>query len=401
MIDKTISDSSSSDSDGDDGISPRKPIVVDDCHQMSEFKQDNNLNRYTGIALTTIMPQAVDLSSNDSSRSSCKLLSTSIVKSHSDKSLSSSNIITTTTTALNAADTVVNKNKSIGQGHTMKISSSIMSTYDTPDRWRMRLWPSKALISFCRTLTRCKPINCRPGMKLSNHGGGGGDDSKVDLLAHWSSSDLLKVPVSFDNVLQHSSTFFLLLIEECRESVMKGDVYIEDHDTTLRYNSNINNNRLTNGGLSSHGWMDGIIQTIISESEFSTLPKSLDPRLGSVWLISTSITSSYKTISSTDLSGGDLVVMHSSSWKHPLLGVVQPWDPDYDLKYGINLHINQMNPSRSSSMHGDPHGPLNINILICVDRSSPDDLEKGADIGGWAYQGTVMTGVTFTLCVLG
>ena len=393
MIDKTISDSSSSDSDGDDGISPRKPIiVVDDCHQISEFKQDNNLNRYTGIA--------VDITSNDSSRSSCKLLSTSIVKSHSDKSLSSSNITTTTTTAFNAADTTVNKNKSIGQGHTMKMSSSIISTYDTPDRWRMRLWPSKALISFCRTLTRCKPINCRPGMKLSNYGGGGGDDSKVDLLAHWSSSDLLKVPVSFDNVLQHSSTFFLLLIEECRESVMKGDVYTEDHDTTLRYNNN-NNNRFTNGGLSSHGWMDGIIQTIISESEFSTLPKSLDPRLGSVWLISTSITSSYKTISSTELSGGDLVVMHSGSWKHPLLGVVQPWDPDYDLKYGINLHINQMNPSRSSSMHGDPHGPLNINILICVDRSSPDDLEKGADIGGWAYQGTVMTGVTFTLCVLG
>jgi hypothetical protein len=237
-------------------------------------------------------------------------------------------------------------------------------------------------------------------MKLNNHGGGGGDDSKVDLLAHWSSSDLLKVPVLFDNVLQHSSTFFLLLIEECRESVMKGDVYIEDHDTTLRYN---NNNRLTNEGLSSNGWMDGIIQTIISESEFSSLPKSLDPRLGSVWLVSTSISSSYKTISSNDLSGGDLVVMHSGSWKHPLLGVVQPWDPDYDLKYGINLHINQMNnPSRSfSSMYGDPHGPLNINILICVDRSSPDDLEKGADIGGWAYQGTVMTGVTFTLCVLG
>ena len=45
---------------------------------------------------------------------------------------------------------------------------------ETPERWRLRLWPSKAITAFCRIITRCKPPASTPGIRIgasahSNH----------------------------------------------------------------------------------------------------------------------------------------------------------------------------------------------------------------------------------------
>lgn len=97
---------------------------------------------------------------------------------------------------------------------------------------------------------------------------------------------------------------------------------------------------------------------MLAESELSSLPKACeDPRLGSVWALAVAVyhphTGSAARYSKEVHNGGakvgdvipfgcgDLLVMQSEQWSYPVLGIVQPWDPDFDLKYGVNFAIYQ------------------------------------------------------------
>ena len=115
-------------------------------------------------------------------------------------------------------------------------------------------------------------------------------------------------------------------------------------------------------------WLDWEIMQIVAESEFGMLPQPCDPRLGSVWIVSVAIRTPNVSLAETvrskgnpnntnsnttnnnsiaagtlakesSLSGGDLLLLSSASWDHPLLGIVQPWDPDYDWKFSMLLFL--------------------------------------------------------------
>ena len=102
----------------------------------------------------------------------------------------------------------------------------------------------------------------------------------------------------------------------------------------------------------------------------------------------------------SSLSGGDLVVLHSNQWNHPLLGIIQPWDPDYDLKLGANFSLNQSQHLKyMNTFYNDNVADLTTaNILICVDSGDNGD---DPNIGGWANQGAVHSGVTFHMAIIG
>lgn len=223
-------------------------------------------------------------------------------------------------------------------------------------------------------------------------------------------NELTKVPTVFNSAADHSSVFFLLAVEECREAATKA----EDPESFGSDTAGAGRHNKNGADGPKNGWIDGEITAIIAESEFAALPKACDPRLGSVWVIAAAISSSQGDMSnknakskhagSGDLSGGDLVVLHSSHWSHPLLGIIQPWDPDYDIKFGINFSVNQstyistQQPSGREGSANVPSGVQIVNILVCVDQS---DGAGQADIGGWASQGSIITGVNFSMAIIG
>ena len=283
---------------------------------------------------------------------------------------------------------------------------------ETPERWRMRLWPSKAITAFCRIITRCKPPASTPGTRIgSSTTGNTHKMDKIELQAHWRTSELSKVPVVFDSAAQHSSVFFLLAVEECREAVAKA----EDMESLGLDNAVPKFHGGYYDGSRRNQWLDGEITGIIAESAFAALPKACDPRLGSVWVISVAITprsfgsgggkrgfhGSGSLKENLDLAGGDLMVMHSPQWSHPLLGIIQPWDPDYDIKFGINFSINQstyISTQKGADRDGSAMQQQVINILVCVDQC--DGLGQ-EDIGGWASQGSIRSGVRFSMAPVG
>lgn len=278
---------------------------------------------------------------------------------------------------------------------------------ETPEKWRMRIWPSKALTAFTRIITRCIPPESTLGVRLgtctsTNHKG---RPEKAELKPHWRASELSKVPMKFDDAAVHSSTFFLLAVEECREAVTNAeDPETFGNDADNKFNKSERGN----------GWINGEITAIVAESASAPLPRACDPRLGSVWVIAAAISMPQgssgghagkggygKYNSGCDVSGGDLMILRSPEWSHPLLGIIQPWDPDYDIKYGINFSINQSTYITTQQPSRDSKGqaPLQVvNILVCVDQS---DGLGGQDIGGWASQGTVTPGVTFSMATIG
>ena len=335
-------------------------------------------------------------------------------------------------------------------------------TKETPERWRMRLWPSKAITAFCRTITRCRPPASTPGVRLGSGRGSGGAGQKMELHPHWRMSELGRVPYSFDCAASHSSVFFPLAVEECREAATKAEeaelfeyVTAGTAGRPPAHNSRGN----TSSSNNNNGWMEGEITAIIAESSFAPVPKPCDPRLGSVWVIAVAVTGlgnsvsfnkggnnnnynnknwpgnaqSAKEGSGGELSGGDLMVLHSPQWSHPLLGVIQPWDPDYDIKFGINFAVNQSSylnqqPQQQYGNGGSGNSgaaPVQVvNILVCVDQSDglpvnssgggSGGISGGGDgggggvqqhqqgeIGGWAEQGTIMPGVKFSMAVIG
>jgi hypothetical protein len=215
---------------------------------------------------------------------------------------------------------------------------------ETPEKWRNRLWPSKAITSFCRILLRCKPPASVPGERLvmTNKG-------VSQLGAHWQESELPRINVNFDSAPAHNAAFFLLVVEECRDSVTKMDDF-ETVSTPARTGTvdrkeqsafNRGEGRYSSG---TNGWFDCEITGVVAESEFGRpSTAAVDPRLGSVWVVSVAIIkpcspdsvgkgwngSTYSGGGSgssggardlnqfplpkdPDLSGGDLMVMHSS-----------------------------------------------------------------------------------------
>lgn len=284
----------------------------------------------------------------------------------------------------------------------------------------MRLWPSKAITSFCRIITRCKPPASTPGVRIGATGGNNFRNEKIELVAHWRKNELSRVPTVFNDPAEHSSVFFLLSVEECREAVTKS----EDPDAFVFEAASRFSKAGQNDRHGRNGWLDGEITSIIAESPTGALPKACDPRLGSVWVVAAAITSSPNSGNSSnsaagrhyqgafskhaggkeglDLSGGDLMVLHSPAWSHPLLGIIQPWDPDYDIKYGINFSINQSTYISTQTAPGREGASVQqrqvVNILVCVDQS--DGLGQ-EDIGGWATQGSVRSGVHFSMAPIG
>jgi hypothetical protein len=283
---------------------------------------------------------------------------------------------------------------------------------ETPERWRMRLWPSKAITAFCRIITRCKPPPSSPGLRI-----GGSRNDKLELLAHWRKTELSKVPTVFTDPAEHSGVFFLLSVEECREAVTKA----EDPDAFVFEAASRFSKSAQHDHTGRNGWLDGEITSIVAESPSGALPKACDPRLGSVWVVAAAISPRTSTNSTAkhyqggfhhkqgavvgkeglDLSGGDLMVLHSASWSHPLLGIIQPWDPDYDIKYGINFSINQstyISTQQAPSRDGSKGPSVQVvNILVTVDMGD----DENADIGGWASQGSIHPGVKFSMAPIG
>eukprot|EP01031_Cornospumella_fuschlensis_P044199 gene44199-54042_t len=82
---------------------------------------------------------------------------------------------------------------------------------ETPEKWRGRLWPKKALPTYCRVITRCQP----PSLLAPGKWG--------ELVAHWRSSDVGKIGTSFSSLTAHSTSFFLLTVEESRDAVMNSE----------------------------------------------------------------------------------------------------------------------------------------------------------------------------------
>lgn len=312
---------------------------------------------------------------------------------------------------------------------------------ETHDRWRGRLWPGKAIISYCRVLTRCQPPSVVPGQKVRL-----GKAKHQQLLAHWRASDLPTIGTYFESVEAHSSAFFLLIAEESRaslgtqhEEVDSGLHMARDNTSTTdgasevvdvteddpiddRYPTITTSGRaLMRGEVGKNGWLDCEILSIVAETALGSLPQACnDPRLGSVWIVSVAIRTPQvgvadnvnssrgnnfnnrpqRTFSKeSSLSGGDVLILHSHAWQKPLLGIVQPWDPDYDIKFGgSTLHAGATDTSMTN------YDITTANVMVCMDGG---DAVGGASSAidsrqsGWAVPGSVFPGVCFSMAVLG
>ena len=86
----------------------------------------------------------------------------------------------------------------------------------------------------------------------------------------------------------------------------------------------------------------------------------------------------------------------------PLLGVVQGWDPDFELKFGSQL---RQSTAGGSGTAFDTNGREIINIIMSVDglihvggaQSSSEG--SGEDCGGWAPMGFLIPGIEFSVRV--
>lgn len=73
---------------------------------------------------------------------------------------------------------------------------------------------------------------------------------------------------------------------------------------------------------------------------------------------------------------------------------MQPWDPDYYMKFGT---INTSGYSAAGTK-----GALgSFNLLLCVEHNEACQESIDTDIGGWANQGTIMRGIKFSIARIG
>ena len=289
-------------------------------------------------------------------------------------------------------------------------SSGTDKDKETPERWRDRLWPARALHSFCRALLRCEVPDVKPGQKIQI------GDSNVRLTPHWNSESFKGIQNQFDNLSAHNAAFFLLLVEESRESSII-DYVQHYYDTGVNSSSNSSSSQQRGGGKhqhhrpgsssssgsnSSNGWVTGEVLQVVSETAVQSQmhqSQQSDPRLGSVWLVRLALSpylhnqggqGSNSEDMSDSCSPGDLLVLRSNSLdSRPLLGIVQGWDPDLELKYG-----STMKHTTTSSMPFDPEAAANnhgtglsfqtqgssmsvtscVNVFMCVGNRYVDPL---------------------------
>lgn len=93
----------------------------------------------------------------------------------------------------------------------------------------------------------------------------------------------------------------------------------------------------------------------------------------------------------------------STHWEHAVLGIIQPWDPDYDIKFGNAYRAYPTGVTKNGeTISLNPSGVSKfgecINLMVCVDHG---DAAKSDGIGGWAPQGLIRQGVRFFMARLG
>jgi hypothetical protein len=328
---------------------------------------------------------------------------------------------------------------------------------ETFDRWRGRLWPSKAIISYVRVLTRCQPPITFIGEKIClgknfiryygerlNKLKGVSEVTLQregnQLCPHWRPSDLPSVGTFFDSAQSHSSTFFLHVVEESRAALSSQydeaevDDELSEHAKDADGTNALPQNDIFNKSKNGNGWLEGEIASIVEETPLGHLPDAChDSRLGSVWVVSLLINASNVNIlgavaskqnnssfESTNsrynqngidsareenvmVSGGDIIVIHSNQWDKSILGIVQPWDPDYDIKFGSNS--NKLGMMLSGRKH---QNYIMMNIMVCIDGGdgiSESSTGKSQDYdltrSGWAAAGMIFPGVHVSLATLG
>ena len=129
------------------------------------------------------------------------------------------------------------------------------------------------------------------------------------LTAHWRENELVKVGLSFESINAHNSAFFLLAVEESREC-LRDDMSAEDNSE-----GNVEEDEIPRSTVALSPWRDCEVTSIISESEYGSLPKICDPRLGSVWVVSVSYLPSPNLDEGgshklSTLNGGDLMLLY-------------------------------------------------------------------------------------------
>lgn len=77
-----------------------------------------------------------------------------------------------------------------------------------------------------------------------------------------------------------------------------------------------------------------------------------------------------------------------------MLGIVQPWDPDYYIKFGSINTSGYAAAGAKSTLNS-------FNLLLCIERNEEGHESIDTDIGGWANQGTIMRGVKFSIARIG
>ena len=114
-------------------------------------------------------------------------------------------------------------------------SSSAVEEKESAERWRDRLWPSRALTSFCRSITRCNPPILKAGKNIFGGHHNKDGEKNVKLVPHWNKTDLKQVINTYDTLAAHNAAFFLLLVEESRESSVQDssefEVRITDYES--------------------------------------------------------------------------------------------------------------------------------------------------------------------------
>ena len=131
---------------------------------------------------------------------------------------------------------------SAGQGVAVRTvirasSNANFEEKESAEKWRDRLWPSRALTSFTRSITRCTPPTLQAGKKIfSNSGLDSNGEKKLQLKPHWQKSDLKKVVSRYDSLAAHNAAFFLLLVEESRESSIQDPAEFE---ITVSHNNSV------------------------------------------------------------------------------------------------------------------------------------------------------------------
>lgn len=125
-------------------------------------------------------------------------------------------LLTHTTTSSSATSSTSSRSviRSVG-------STSVAEEKESAERWRDRLWPSRALTSFCRSITRCIPPVLAPGKSIFSGEHDRDGQKKVRLIPHWNKTDLKKVVNTYETLSAHNAAFFLLLVEESRESSLQ------------------------------------------------------------------------------------------------------------------------------------------------------------------------------------